>query len=86
MIVAEGLYAMLFRQRGLCGSRLRHPEIIIAKVGRDMRLIMPPEERLCFADIRPLGKAFAPPLVIFRNRMVLRKIKSDHAGHKFSLL
>ena len=65
---------MIPSQFSLLLTYFRHPEIIIAKVGGDMGLIVPPEQRLCFTDISPFGKSFSPPFIVFRDRVKLWQI------------
>ena len=79
MIVAEAGDAVLPRQVRLRFARFRNTKIIKTEIGWQMRLVMAAKKRTCFCDVRPLSKSFAPPCVVFRDRMKLRQIKGDCA-------
>ena len=74
------LLALTYVLIGLRLPRFRHPEVVVAEVGRQVRLIVAGKERPGLADVRPLGETLAPPDVIFRNRMKLRQIERHQPG------
>ena len=58
-------------------ARFGQPKVVKTEIGWQMRLIMPAKQRTCFRDVRPLSKSFAPPNVVFRDRVKLRQVKSN---------
>ena len=75
VIVTECGDSCFFCQFGLLFPNLRQTEIVISQICRDLGLIMSPEQRSRLSDVCPLCKSGAIPLVIFRSRVILRKIK-----------
>ena len=61
----------------------RHAEIVVAEIGRDVRLMVARKERLGLADVRPLGEALPPPLIVLRNGMKLGQIERHQPGTRF---
>ena len=41
------------------------------------------EHRATSCDIPPLGETLAPPCIVLRNRMKLRKVEADQPGADF---
>src|SRR5438046_54472 len=78
VIIAEAGDSILPRQVRLRFARFRNTKIVKTEIGWQMRLVMAPKQRTRFRDTRPLGKSFAPPRVVFRDRMKLRQIKGDN--------
>ena len=72
------------RHIGLRLSGFGDSQIVVSQVGRHSRLIMPAIQGFRLAHIGPFGEPFAPPRVIFRNRVVLRQVKCNdscfHSG------
>jgi hypothetical protein len=50
-------------------------QVVESEVRRESGLIMPFEKRFGFGHVGPCGEPFAPPTIVFGNRMILRKIK-----------
>ena len=78
--VAETLNPSFPCKLSLLLAHFRHAQIIKTQVGRQVGLVVTFEKRLGFSHIGPFGKSFPPPLVIFRDGVVLRKIKCDQSG------
>ena len=77
MIIAEAGNTILPRQVRLSFARFRNTKIVKTEIAWQMRLVMASKERTRFRDVRPLSKSFAPPRVVFWDRMILRQIKGD---------
>src|SRR5580704_14115498 len=58
---------------------LPHSEIIEAEIRWQVRLIMADVSWRCLRYVRPLGKPLPPIKIIFGRRVILRKVKCDHA-------
>lgn len=80
VVIAEALDSGVAGQCRLRGPRLGHAQIVKAKVGRDVRLVVAREKRFRLGHIRPLSKASAPPRVGFWNWMKLRKVEGYQPG------
>src|ERR1035441_7933119 len=80
MIVAKSMNPILARQRGLRLAGFRHAQVIEAEVRWKLRLIMALEERTGLGNVDPLRKSLSPPGVVFRNGVILRKVKGDGSG------
>ena len=78
-MVAEPVDAVLLGKLGLRSTGFGKAEIVKAKVGRYMRLIVILEQRLRPSGTRPFGEAFAPPPVILWNGMILRQVERDES-------
>jgi len=76
-VVAERRYAVLACEGGLARTRGRVAQIVTTELARRVRLIVVGEARLRSHDVAPLGEAFTPPAVVFRDRMVLRQVERD---------
>ena len=77
VIITKTVDAVFARQIGLGLAGFWQAQIVKAQISRELRLIMSFERWLRLGDIRPLGETFAPPRVVFRDRMKLREIKGD---------
>ena len=77
MVIAEAVDAVLHGQFRLRLPRLRRAEIILAEIRGDVGLIMPGEQRLCLRHVCPFGEALAPPTIVLRDGMELRKEERD---------
>ena len=88
MIIAKSRNPVFTRKLSLSLARFGQPKIVKTEIGWQMRLIVPAKQRTCFRDVRPLSKSFAPPCVVFRDRMKLRQVKGDRADpiHKRSFM
>ena len=80
MPVAETFDAMLSGQRSLVFADFGDTKIIKSKIRGQMRLIMAFEKWFGLRDVGPFGKAFAPPRVVLRDRMKLRKVKGNETN------
>ena len=78
MPIAKTFDSGISRKLSLRLSCLWNAQIIEAQVSRNSRLIMPMKIFFSFCNISPFSKALAPPFIILRNRMKLRKIKGDY--------
>src|SRR6266542_4328918 len=81
--IAEPFNAVFSGHRGLRYPSLGHPQIVVAEVRRNVRLIVPSIQRLRLGHVRPFGEPSAPPQVVLRDRMKLRQIECDETslGH-----
>src|SRR5205085_1242591 len=75
VVVAEARDAVLLREGRLRLPHFWQPQVIEAKIGGKVWLIMCREKRPRIRDVAPLGKSRPPPFVILRDGMVLGKIK-----------
>jgi len=71
-IKAEGVDTSRLRHRRLLLLNLRQTQIVEAEIGRQTRLIMTDELRPRTRHVCPFGEAFAPPSVVFLDRIELR--------------
>ena len=78
MIVAKAVDPILFCHFGLSNTRFLLTQIIIAQVGRYVRLIVPAKSGPSRRHVYPFGKTMPPPEIVFRDGMVLGKIKGNH--------
>ena len=60
-------------------ARLGEPQVVEAKIGGQLRLVVTGETRPGAGDIAPLGEARSPEGVIFRHGMELRQEHRDRA-------
>src|ERR1700722_5641364 len=79
MPIAEPFDAVARCDRGLSRSGLGQSEIVIAKVGRKVGLVMSIEQWPRRYHVGPLGKPAAPPLVVFGDRMELGQVEGQGA-------
>jgi hypothetical protein len=77
MVIAEAGNAILAGQFSLGNPCLFQAQIIKTKICRQMRLIMPRQQRLCLDDIGPFRKAPAPSLIILGDWVIMRKVKGQ---------
>ncbi len=85
MPITKTLNPSLPRQGSLRLAHFWNAEVIETQIGGDMRLIMPAKEGFGFGNVGPLGEAIPPPGVVFRDRVILRKIVGDQAGRVHAL-
>jgi hypothetical protein len=74
---AESPHTIVAGQFRLSSHDIGQPQVIEPEFSGQMRLVVPGETGDGLGDVCPLGKAPAPPSVIFRNRMVLREIEGN---------
>ena len=77
MIVAKPEDAVIGRELCLKSTDFRYAQIVKAQIGGQMWLIVSAESGMRASDVRPFGEASAPPCVVLRNRVILRKIERD---------
>ena len=77
VVVAKAVDAVFAREIRLRDPRLRNAQVVEPEIGGKMRLIVALELRLRANDVAPFGEALAPPGVVLRNRVELRKIERD---------
>jgi hypothetical protein len=70
--VAERFDPILPGQGSLRFPRLRHAQVVEAQIGREVGLVMPPEQRLGLRHVGPFCEPLAPPPVVLRDGMKLR--------------
>ena len=61
----------------LCLQGIGIVQICVPEITWNTRLVVPSKPWHCTRDVSPLGKACAPPRIIFRKGMKLRQIKSN---------
>ena len=76
-MVAEAINSILLCNLDLLAPGFPHAQIVKAKVGRKVRLQVAFEQGFRLRDICPFGEALAPPAVILRSRMKLRKVEGN---------
>src|SRR5262249_35287099 len=77
VVVAESFDPMLARELGLGSPGFRNTQIVETQVRRDMWLVVAWIQGFRFRRVRPFSKPLAPPGVVFRDLMELRKVKRD---------
>ena len=77
VVVDESGDPVLTSQVGLGLTDLRKAEVVVAKFGGDVRLVVPRKEGLRLVHVGPLGKPLAPPLVVLGDRVVLREVEGQ---------
>jgi len=77
VVITKAVDAVGFRKLDLFVTNLAQPKVVKTQFGRQVGLVVPVKKRLRLGDIRPLGEAFAPPLIILCNGMELGKVKSN---------
>ena len=78
-VVAEAVQAVRARERGLGVGDARVRQVVVAERPGHAGLLVPGEERLRAAHVRPLGEALAPPAVVFGDAVVLGQVERDRA-------
>ena len=79
--VAEAFDAVAPRELGLGGPCFGQPQVVIAQVSGQARLMMAAKERPGLGDVRPFRESFPPPLIVLRNRVELRQMKRNQPNH-----
>ena len=79
-IMHEAEQPGIARHRHLAAHRCGAVQRVVAQVARHPRLVVALEARHGAGDRSPFGEAGAPPFVIFRYRMELRQVVSEHLG------
>ena len=79
VIVTESRQPVAFGQRRLLLAHFGHTQVVEPEIGRQVGLVMPPEERPCLHHVAPLRESGAPPPVVLRERVVLRQVEGDHS-------
>ena len=77
VVVAESRDAVRLGQFRLRLPSFGNAQVIEPEIRRQMRLIMSLEEWLRPDDISPFSKPFAPPLVVLRDRVILRQVERN---------
>lgn len=80
MVDTESINPIFACQSGLAIQHLGQAKIIETQLTGEVGLVMTAELRPGFADVRPLGKALAPPEIVLTNGMELREIIRDEAN------
>ena len=80
VVVAEAMDTVACCEIGLSLLDFLNPQVVVAQIRRSSRLGMALEHRPTTSDIPPLGEASAPPGVVLRDRVELRKIEGDCSG------
>ena len=86
MIETESFNTMLSCQLRLSSHHPHIGQVIITKLRRDARLIMPLKQGPTLANISPFCKTVSPPLIIFWNNMILRKIECDCTERRIQII
>lgn len=82
VIITESIYSVLLCKIVLLDQKISITKIVISNcVVRNMRLVMILKLWASIFYVMPLREAFAPPLVIFRDGMILREVKCDWLNH-----
>src|ERR1700688_754502 len=84
VVVTKTVDSVLGCQLRLGCPRLRQSQVVETQVRWQVRLVVPREPWLRPRHAAPFGKAFPPPLVIFRNRMKLRQVKGYRPHNTFA--
>jgi hypothetical protein len=71
LVVAEAMDAVLAGEISLLLAYFRKAEVVVAEVCGEKGLVAAGEEWGGLCHVAPLGEARAPPLVVFRDRLVL---------------
>ena len=74
VINGKAVDTVLLCQLHLPADGVQLAQVIVVVVERHAGLVMSLIERIALADVVPVGKALAPPLIVLRNRVKLRKI------------
>ena len=77
MVIAETMDAVLAGEIGLLLADFRQAQVVVAKVCGEMGLVVAGEERGSSGHIAPLGETRAPPLIVFRGRVVLGEVEGE---------
>ena len=72
--IKETCYSCFTCQRSLLFTHLWNTQVIVAQVGRNLRLVMAFPQRFSLTNVCPFGKSFPPPFIIFLKRIILRQI------------
>ena len=78
-MIAKAANAVLLGEGDLLMARLAQAQVVKAHIAGQMRLVMPLVQRRGFGDIRPLGKALAPPAIVLRRGVKLGQKKCNQA-------
>ena len=77
VVVAEAMDAVLAGEIGLLLTHLRKTEVVVAEICGKVGLVVAGKERGGSGYIAPLGETRAPPLIVFRNRVILGEVKGN---------
>ncbi len=77
VVITKAVNAILSGQGRLLLAHFGHAQIVKPQIRRQARLVVAAEIRRGLGDVGPLGKALAPPAIIFRNRVVLGQVEGD---------
>ena len=75
MVVTEAMDAVLAGEIGLLLADFRKAQVVVAEVCGEMGLVVAGEERGGAGHIAPFGEASPPPLVVFRDRVILGEVQ-----------
>jgi hypothetical protein len=79
VVIAETMDPILSGEFGLGFPYVGQPEVIETKICRSMRLLMSREKRSGLRNVAPLCEPLAPPCVVFRDWVELRKVKGNRS-------
>src|SRR5205807_466385 len=82
VVIAEALDTVRRGELGLSGPRLGRAKVVEAEVRWNVWLIMAPKLGLGAGNVEPIRESHAPPAVILRNRVVLRKVESNQPNRR----
>ena len=85
MVVAEAVDTIVAGEIGLLLADFSKAQIVVAQVCGEMGLVVAGEKRGSSGHIAPLGKTRAPPLVVFRDRVVLGEVECKKLGLHLSV-
>lgn len=77
MVVAEAMDAVLAGEIGLLLADFWKAQVVVAEVCGEMGLVVAGEERGGSGHVAPLSETRAPPLVVFRDRVVLGEVEGE---------
>ena len=77
VVVAKAMDSVLAGEIGLLLADFRKAQFVVAEVCGKMGLVMAWKERGSLGYIAPLGESRAPPLVVFRDWMVLGEVEGE---------
>lgn len=77
MVVAEAMDAVLAGEIGLLLTNFRKAQVVVAEVCGEMGLVVAGEKWCGSGHVAPLGEARAPPLVVFRDWVILGEVESN---------
>jgi hypothetical protein len=80
VVGTEGVDPVRTREVGMRAARLCKPKVAESQLARNARLVVILEERARLRDVRPFGEPGPPPLIVLRDRVILREVEGDDLG------